>query len=200
MNTTWRARILGFALALSTVTASAQIFSGRFDDATNAALFGSALGAAQFDNANDIANNVALLSVVVPVAGVVTVTSTGFASGGADPYFSLFRGSGATATFLASNFVQAFSTGGDFAYAATLAAGVYEIALGTFANLSFAENLGTGTLADGFVGLGEPSSLGDSGYRLIVTTPVPEPSVFILLAVGVLLLHPWRRELAARRR
>ena len=37
---------------------------------------------------------------------------------------------------------------------------MYRIALGAFANMSFAENLGSGVLGDGFVGLGVPGVLG----------------------------------------
>ena len=81
--------------------------------------------------------------------------------------------------------MQAFSTGGDFSYSASLAAGAYKILLGLFANMSFAENLGIGTLANGFVALGVPGSLGDGHYRLVVTARVPEPSISILLAIGL---------------
>ena len=36
----------------------------------------------------------------------------------------------------------------------TLTSGLYTIALGAFANMSFAENLGTGTFGNRFIGLG----------------------------------------------
>jgi len=84
--------------------------------------------------------------------------------------------------------VQAFATGGDFSYSATLAAGSYRLALGVFANMSFAENLGSGTLAEGFTALGAPIYAGDTSYRLVVTTPVPEPAAWLLLAACVPLL------------
>jgi hypothetical protein len=181
---------LAFAGCAASASAATTTLARQFDDAGNSALVGSDLGAALFDSDFDIANNVALYSFVVSATGVVTIASAGFGAGGADPYFTLFSGSGATATFLDSNFAQAYSTGGDFDYSATLAAGTYEIALGTFANTSFAENLATGTLGDGFTGLGEPDSLGDGGYSLTlatpdVTTPLPEPAPWMLSGLGL---------------
>ncbi len=145
---------------------------------------GSNLGAARFDDGNAVANNVALYTFTT-LGGTVSVVSTGFAGGGVDPYFTLFSGSGPAATLFDSNYVQATSTGGDFTWSGTLAAGTYEIALGAFENMSFAENLGTGTLGDGFTALGDPNSLHDGGYSLNLTTPVPEPSGTLLLAVGL---------------
>jgi len=177
--------LLGLMLLLLASAASAQTFSGRFDDATNTALVSSDLSAPSFVDDLAVANNVALYAFNVAFAGTVTVLSTGFAGGGADPYFTLFRGADSTASFVDSNFTQAFSTGGDFAYSSVLAAGDYLIALGTFANMSFAENAGTGTLADGFIGLGEPTSLGDAHYSLTVTTPIPEPSTSLLMTFGL---------------
>ena len=191
------AALAGLALVASAwvgqATAATQVFAGRLDDPGNPALVGSDLGAALFGTPGDVANNVALYNVVVAAAGPVSVVSTGFAAGGADPYFSLFLTTLGGDLFVDSNFVQAFSTGGDFSYAANLAAGNYRIALGVFANLSFAENLGTGTLADGFIGFGAPGSLGDSSYRLEVmtTTSVPEPSGAAMLALALLALG-WR--------
>ena len=163
----------------------ATTLSGNLGDAGNGALVGSDLGAPNFVDSPSIANNVALYTFTTSISGLVSLVSAGFAAGGVDPYFSLFSGSGASATFLDSNYAQAFSTGGDFSYAAVLGAGTYEVAIGAFANMSFAENLGSGTLADGFIGLGVPGSLGDGHYRLVVTTPVPEPSTWILLAIGL---------------
>lgn len=174
----------GATLALAATLAGATTYAGNLGDAGNAALVGSDLGAPAFDDANAIANNVALY-IFTTAAGTVSIVSTGFAGGGVDPWFTLFNGSGGTAAFLDSNFVQATSTGGDFTWTGTLAAGTYEIALGSFENMSFAENLGSGTLADGFIALGDPNSLGDGSYSLDLTTPVPEPSRSWLIAVGL---------------
>jgi hypothetical protein len=181
---TIRTGLAGAALALAATLAGATTYAGNLGDAGNAALVGSDLGAPAFDDANAIANNVALYSFTTR-AGTVSIVSTGFAGGGVDPYFTLFAGSGAAASFYDSNFVQATSTGGDFTWTGTLAAGTYEIALGSFENMSFAENLGSGTLGDGFIALGDPNSLGDGDYALDVTTPVPEPSGTLLLAIGL---------------
>ncbi|MBL0086632.1 MAG: DVUA0089 family protein [Ideonella sp.] len=83
--------------------------------------------------------------MTVPVGGSVGFTSTGYSAGGIDPYFTLFRGIySATATFVASNYIHALALGGDFTQTETLSAGDYTVAIGTFENLSFAENLGSG--------------------------------------------------------
>lgn len=181
---TIRNGLAGASLALAATLAGATTYAGNLGDAGNAALVGSDLGAPAFDDANAIANNVALYTFTTP-AGTVSIVSTGFAGGGVDPYFTLFSGSGGTATFYDSNYVQATTTGGDFTWTGTLAAGTYEIALGSFENMSFAENSGSGTLGDGFIGLGDPNSLGDGSYALNLSTPVPEPSGTWLVGVGL---------------
>jgi hypothetical protein len=181
-----RNSMAGLALVAVAIVAGAQTtLSGSLGDVGNGALVGSDLGAASFADANAIANNVALYSFTVTNSGLVSLVSTGFAAGGVDPYFSLFSGTGASATFLDSNYAQAFSTGGDFSYLAVLAAGSYEVAIGAFANMSFAENSGAGTLGDGFVGIGDPNSLYDGSYSVTLTTPVPEPSTVMLMAFGL---------------
>ena len=171
-------------LALASTLAGAATYAGNLGDAGNAALVGSDLGAPDFTDDNAIADNVALVTFTTNT-GLVSIVSTGFAGGGVDPYFTLFSGSGGTATFYDSNYLQATSTGGDFTWTGTLAGGTYEIALGAFENMSFAENLGSGTLADGFIFLGDPNSLGNGSYSLNVTTAVPEPSGALLLVFGV---------------
>ena len=182
-------------LAAATGASHAQsvIYSGRLDDPANTALVSSDLTAPSFDDERAVANNVALYALDVQASGLVSIVSTGFAAGGVDPYFTLFRGTGATATVVDSNYTQAFSTGGDFSFSAVLAAGAYRIALGAFANLSFAENLGSGVLGDGFIGLGVPDALGDSRYRLVVSAPVPEPAAAWLLLAGMAALLLRRR-------
>ena len=170
-------------LALASTLAGATTYAGNLGNPGNAALVGSDLGAPDFTDENAIANNVALYTFTTST-GTVSIVSTGFAGGGVDPYFTLFSGTGGTATFYDSNYLQATSTGGDFVWSGALAAGTYEIALGAFENMSFAENLGSGTLADGFISLGDPNSLGDGSYALNVTTTVPEPSGAWLLLFG----------------
>ncbi len=185
MNTI-RNGLAGATLALAATFAGATTLAGNLGDAGNAALVGSDLGAPDFTDDNTIANNVALYTFTTNT-GTVSVVSSGFAGGGVDPYFTLFSGSGATAAFYDSNYTQAFDTGGDFTWTGTLAAGTYEIALGAFANMSFAEQYPPGTylLGDGFTLLGDPNSLGNGSYSLALTTVVPEPSSTWLLAIGL---------------
>jgi len=189
--------VLALAAAAATASAATSTLSGNLGDPGNGALVGSDLGLPDFTDANAIADNVALYTFTVYATGTVTITSTGFAGGGVDPYFTLFTGSGPTATFLDSNNAQATTTGGDFTWTGSLGAGTYEIALGSFENLSFAENLGSGTLGDGFIFLGDPNSLGSGAYALAVTASVPEPTTAWLLGVGMAALAV--RGLRARR-
>jgi len=193
------------AVIVCASSARAVDFSGSFADSTNTALVGSDLGSASFSDDNAISNNVALYELIVPVTETVSITSTSFAAGGADPYLTLFKGSGGAATFFDSNYTQAFSTGGDLDYSATLTKGDYEVALGVFANLSFAENFSSGTLADGFTGLGDPGSLGNGSYAVQVklgTSAAPEidpastAGALTLLAGGVLVLRGRRHRRA----
>lgn len=173
------------ALAAVATAAGATTLSGSFADPGNGALVGSDLGVPDFSDRAAIANNVALYTFTLDDGGRVTLVSTGFAAGGADPYFSLFTGIGLRAALLDSDYAQAYSTGGDFSYSAVLGPGTYEVAIGTFGNMSFAENLGTGILADGFIALGDPDSLRDGSYSVTLTTPVPEPSSVMLMVFGV---------------
>ena len=179
--------------------ATITLYEGRLNDPADPALVGSgpSPSAALFIDDFAIANNVAVYAFAVPFAGTVRFQSIGYALGGLDPYFSLFDGTGG---FVASNFVQAFSTGGDFDLLLSLAAGAYTFGIGAFANLSFAENTGAGTLADGFTGLGQPDLLRDYRYALAVTIPdagggstVPEPSTPVLVAAGLLVVSRLRR-------
>jgi hypothetical protein len=177
----------GLWLSAGAASAAVTVLSGSLNDPGNSALVGSGLWSpapppADFTDDRAIANNVALYSINVTASGNVQFVSSGFAAGGIDPYFTLFSGIGAGATFLDSNYDQAFSTGGDFNITDSLAAGDYTVAIGAFAKMSFAENWGTGTLADGFIGLGYPSAPDhDYSYLLTVTAPdgggsVPEPN------------------------
>lgn len=179
-----------FGFMAGAAHAGTATFSGYFnDDTSNPALVGSDLLAPLFGDDWEIANNVALYSLSVPVAGAVRFDSNGFNLGGADPYFTLFQENGNGATFLGSNYAQAFSTGGDFDLTFGLSAGSYMVAMGVFANMSVAENTGSGTLGDGFTFLGVPGYLGNYYYELGVTTPdtpqVPEPCTLLLIIPGL---------------
>ena len=188
-----RLLFLSFSVCLL-INAEAQAitFNGYLNNPGNTALIGSDVGAPHFGNDFEIANNVALYVIPVPTGGTVNFRSVGFAAGGVDPYFTLFRGTGSSATFVASNYAQAFSTGGDFNLSFSLTPGDYTVAMGAFANMSFAENLGTGTLGDGFIALGEPDALGNYYYELQInlgqqTTAVPSLNEWGMLIMSVLL-------------
>jgi hypothetical protein len=179
-------------------SAGSTICNGYLNDPANTALVGPGLDPSPPDFADDyaIANNTALYSLTVAFAGTVTFASSGFGAGGADPYFSLFDGTGPSATFDTSNYFQAFSTGGDFLISVSLVVGAYTLAIGDFGNMSIAENYGSGTLGDGFGGIGQPDSLGNYFYQVAVTTPdsdgggggttIPEPATWLLIMNGSL--------------
>jgi hypothetical protein len=140
--------------------------------------------------------------------GGVNAAGTSIAPGGFDPYVSLFNGAGPAASFLASNDdglcppghaseVCADST----LTTALLSPGTYTLALTLPFNFSFAENLGVGTLGDGFIGLdssfndGSCAATCSSAYAIDIqsTTPVPEPATCTLLAMASALLLLVRR-------
>jgi uncharacterized repeat protein (TIGR01451 family) len=94
--------------------------------------------------------------------GGKNAAGTVIAPGGFDPYISLFSGAGLTATFLASNddglcppgTATGVSCLDSTLHINSLPVGTYTLALSVFENFSFAENLGTGSLGDLFIGLG----------------------------------------------
>jgi hypothetical protein len=201
MISPWRCRLgsilLVLIILLAPALASADTFSGFLNDPGNVVLVASDLGPALFGDDFEIANNVALHTLLVAVADTYSFESTGFAAGGVDPYFTLFDGTNPAGTFVGSNYATAFSTGGDFTLSFSLNPGTYTLAVGAFANLSFSENLGTGTLGDGFTGLGGPGFLGTSFYEIQVaqatTPPVPAPATVFLLVSGLAAVAAWAR-------
>ena len=104
--------------------------------------------------------------------GGVNALGTVIPSGGYDTYFSLFSGIGPTATLLSSNddgtcppaALDQACRDSQFIFA-SLAGGGYTLALSVFDNFSFAENLGTGTLGDGFIGLGSYFNSDTNSFR-----------------------------------
>jgi hypothetical protein len=121
------------------------------------------------------------------------------AQGGFAPYLSLFDAGG---NFLASTFFGTTCPAGaktntlsgqcldESLDGGTLGPGAYQIAISAFENLSLAENLGSGTLAGGFTGLGNLASGEDLHYAFDVvlksTSTVPEPVTGWLLGGAVL--------------
>ena len=123
--------------------------------------------------------------VALGSAQTARFTSVGYAAGGAEPYFTLFAGTGNAATFVDSNY---FDLPIDFDKSIALPAGDYTIAIGVWSNLSHAENAGAGSLGDGFTRFGSPAALGSSYYELhvdLAAPPVPEPGTLLLLAAGL---------------
>lgn len=125
------------------------------------------------------------------------------ANGGFEPYLSLFDSSG---TFLASTYSGQTCPPGALTYQGdcldvrldmgVLPAGTYQIAISSYANMSFAENSGAGTLSDGFTGLGNLYFGEDLHFAFDVVTgnsDVPEPSTWLLTAGGLVLLRRYWR-------
>jgi hypothetical protein len=77
--------------------------------------------------------------------------------------------------------------------AGVLAAGNYAIVISAWENMSFAENSGAGTLADGYTGLGNLAIGEDMHFAFDVVlrdaSPVPEPGSAALLSGGGLALY-----------
>ena len=146
-------------------------------------------------------------AITFSYGGGVNGDATVIAQGGFEPYLSLFDASGA---FLASTFFGTTCPAGAqtntnssecfdvLLDGGTLAPGDYQIAISAFENMSFAENLGSGTLADGFTGLGNLAPGEDLHYAFDViltpqTSPVPEPSSLGLLACAALTGYGFQR-------
>jgi len=137
-------------------------------------------------------------AITFSYGGGVNGNGQTIAQGGFAPYLSLFDASG---NFLASTFFGTTCPAGantntlsgecfdELLDGGTLAPGTYQIAISAFENLSLAENYGTGTLADGFTGLGNLNPGEDLHYAFDViltsTSPTPEPSTGWLLVVGL---------------
>jgi hypothetical protein len=164
--------------------------------------------------------NVPVASAVQAVSfsygGGVNGAGTNILEGGLEPYLSLFDASG---NFLASTFFGVTCPPGAIVNTVTgncfdvlldvvnLEPGNYQIALSAYLNMSLAENLGSGTLADGFSGLGNlPAGLDlHYAFDVILDSPaaIPEPESYALTIaalLGIYLLRKSRKtECGARR-
>jgi len=82
-----------------------------------------------------------------------------------------------------------------------LAASSYTIVISAFENISLAENVGTGTLTDGFSGLGNLNGAENLNYAFDLNlsptiASTPEPTAGIMLLTGIALIaarFPHRR-------
>jgi hypothetical protein len=151
----------------------------------------------------NVAVTSAMEAITFSYGGGTNGNGTVIAEGGFEPYLSLFDASG---NFLASTYFGTTCPAGantnslsGFCYdvgldGGTLAPGDYQIAISAFENLSLAENYGSGTLADGFTGLGNlyPGEDLHYAFDVILTSgsPVPEPNSALPIA-GLLLGLAW---------
>lgn len=129
--------------------------------------------------------------------------------GGFDPYLSLFQGLGESAVFLASNDDGQCPPGTPSPACAdstlsigNLRAGNYTLAISLPFNYSLAENIGAGTLGDGFIGLDASFSDGSCGsvctnhfaVDVVSAGLVPENGTRVLLLLGLLGLFAAHRK------
>jgi hypothetical protein len=158
--------------------------------------------------------------------GGTNAAGTVITSGGFDTYLSLFSGTGATATFVASNDdggcgpASPDPASGGYCEDSRLdlagvAAGSYTIALTLPGNYSIAENYGYGDLGDGFIDLQgsyydyATGEVRTSNFAFDVTadglsstapptSSTPEPSSIVLLGTGISLAAAKMRRQRAR--
>jgi hypothetical protein len=141
-------------------------------------------------------------AITYSYGGGTSLTGPAVPAGGLEPYLSLFDSSG---NFLASTFygttcpIGANSVGGNCFDVAlnrgTLTPGSYQLALTAFENMSLAENNGSGTLSDGFTGLGNLASGENLNYAfdVVLAQNVPEPGSLALFAIGAAMAFRIRR-------
>ena len=209
------------ALALATISAAkanAIFYSGNLRANANITSCGLACNLAvgdtdptwaqwaAFSTTFTLVNPGAVNAITFGYAGGTSATGAVVVAGGLEPYLSLFDASG---NFLMSTFNgincptgAATVSGNCFDVeldAGTLAAGSYTLVLSAYQNMSSAENLGTGTLADGMSGLGNlgPNENLNYAFDLNISgqpAPVPEPSTMMLVLAGVALVaaKSWR--------
>lgn len=205
-------------VGLCSARADTISFAGNLRDDANVISCGSGctLGASNTDgdyaqwaavvDSFTVSSSSAMEAITFSYGGGVNGAGTTIAQGGFEPYLSLFNSSG---DFLASTYFGTTCPAGantntvsgqclDVSLdGGTLAPGSYQIAISAFENMSFAENSGAGTLADGFTGLGNLAGGEDLHYAFDVVlasaTPVPEPSAGWVLGGAVLAVGGLRR-------
>lgn len=152
-----------------------------------------------------VATTTSMEAITYSYGGGTSLTGASVPPGGFTPYLSLFDASG---NFLASTYNGTYCPPGANTFngncddvlldGGVLTPGDYQIALSAYENMSFAENLGTGTLADGFVGLGNFD--GDTlnyAFDVVLSNQVtiPEPATLGIVSISfpLLLLRVRRR-------
>jgi hypothetical protein len=150
-----------------------------------------------------VATDSVMQAITFSYGGGVNGNGSIIADSGFEPYLSLFDGLG---NFLASTFFGTTCPSGANTNSSTgfcfdvlldggvLSTGDYQIAISAFENQSSAENAGSGTLADGFTGLGNLAFGEDLHYAFDVNltssnpVPVPEPSTLFFTTGAFLAL------------
>ena len=188
-------------MAIWAAMAHADTFSGRLDPATNPNLV-----AWNWDPLNpvyvapiagpsdaDRAYNIAVHSFAVAAPAAVSFSSLGYGLGGFDSVVSVFQGSGNSAVYLHHELSPL--PVGDFTFDLNLIAGNYTLAVSMYLNEPCADGFCfvNGEFGDGFTNLVnfdpfDPSRTDPLFYKVEVTgnvAPVPEPSLVVVVALGM---------------
>lgn len=205
-----------FVAGLCSASAGTISFSGDLRNDANVTACGSGctLSASSSDSdyaqwaavvdAFTVSTTSAVQGVTFSYGGGTNGAGAAIAEGGFEPYLSLFDAAGDSlgSTFFGTTCPAGSNTNSVSGQcfdvlldAGILAPGTYQIAISAFENMSLAENLGSGTLADGFTGLGNLAFGEDLHYAFDVdltpTAATPEPSSvwfagLIVLAAGAI--------------
>lgn len=155
----------------------------------------------------NVASPSSMEAITFSYGGGTNGNGAAIAPNGFEPYLSLFDSSGnfLTSTFLGTTCPAATQTNPDTDNCfdvsldgGNLSPGNYQIAISAFQNMSLAENSGTGTLADGFTGLGNLAEGEDLHFAFDVildtpAAPVPEPGTLYLAFSAITLCAIRRR-------